>query len=505
MNDHKTPHRIGRRHFLMGASGAVLAIPTLTSLLSPREAVAGGLGEPTRNFISWRITNGMFGHQWYPSDEAAADLTVMEPNVREMMLADITGDISPLLDGKFDPFREKMTLLRHIDHLDSSDHNSGTGLLGWSVGDGMIPGADTPNLPPSIDQLIASQAFGAPVVPLNLSVRWSPVGGSCSMSTTDQGALVVEPGLYPDQAFQQLFAGLDVDDLTAERLRQQRLTLVERALEHYQAVRQNPRLSAVDRDLLDEHVEHMQQIETLLSADAIECAPPDDPTGVFDGSAESVNAAAQVQVDIAVAALRCGLTRVVNMYLDPDVLMTESLHGVSGGHHGASHDASAQSVQSIFNAHTWHMTYLADFLEKLEATVDPLSGNTLLDDSLVLVNNEIGNQNGQSGNQPGDLDLNHIGLDAQVMLVGSCGGRLRTGMYMDYRTDFTRNRWSQYIGTSYNWVLVTCMLAMGLEPDAWEVDSEPGYGDLRGAPYDMTPLDEVVVGDLRDYLPRLEA
>jgi hypothetical protein len=130
----------------------------------------------------------------------------------------------------------------------------------------------------------------------------------------------------------------------------------------------------------------------------------------------------------------------------------------------------------------------------------------LLDDSLVLVNNEIGNQSGASGGEsPGDYDNNHIGIDVQVMLVGSCGGALRTGNLLDFRTDFTRSRWSQYIGTAYNRVLISCMLAMGLEPDDWEVGGQPGYGDMRGAQYDMTPLDQVVIGDLRAYLPGLEA
>ena len=499
----KTPRRIGRRHFLMGVGGTALAIPTLTSLLPAAEVKAGGLGGPTRNFISWRITNGHFGHQWYPSDAAVSaggGLQLMEPNVREMLLADIPGPISPTLHAGFDPFRDKMNLLKHIDRLDASDHNAGNGLLGWNTGD--VGGNG--ELPPSIDQLMAQKVFGGLFVPLNLSVRWSDVGASCSMSVTAQGNLVQEPGLYPQQAFQQLFVGLDVDDLTAERLRAQRLTLVERALAHYGEVRGNPRLSAADKDLLDEHVQHMQQIEQLLAADAIECTPPEDP-GSFNRTPEEVDDAAQTQVDIAVAALRCGITHVVNFYLDPDVLMTASLHGVSGGHHGASHDASAGSVESIFNAHQWHMTYLLDFITKLDATVDPLSGSTLLDDSLVLVNNEIGNQNGTAGNDPAGLDLNHIGLDTQALLIGGCGGQLRTGMFMDYRTDHTRNRWTQYIGTSYNWVLVTCMLAMGLTPDDWEVGGEPGFGDLRGAPYDMTPLDKVVVGDLRAYLPRLQA
>lgn len=499
----KTPRRIGRRHFLMGVGGTALAIPALTSLLPRGEAKAGGLGGTERNFISWRITNGHFGHQWYPSDAAVAaggGLQLMEPNVREMALADIAGPISPLLHDGFDPFRDKMTLLRHIDRLDQSDHDAGNGLFGWRTEDASV----MPGLPPSIDQLMAQKVFGGMYVPLNLSVRWSEVGSSCSMSVTQQGNLVVEPGLYPGQAFQQLFVGFDVDDVTAERLRQQRLTLVERALEHYGAVRSNPRLSSADKDLLDEHMQHMQQVEQLLASPAVECVPPTDP-GAFARTPESVNAAAQAQVDIAVAALRCGITRVVNFYLDPDVLMNESLHGVSGGHHGASHDASAGSVESILNAHSWHMDYLLDFVAKLDASVDPLDGTTLLDHSLVLVNNEIGNQNGSAGNDGGQLDLNHIGVDTQTMLIGSCGGRLRTGMFMDYRTDFTRNRWSQYIGTSYNWVLVTCMLAMGLLPEDWEVGGQPGYGDMRGAPYDMTPLDKVVVGDLRSYLPGLQA
>lgn len=499
----KNPRRIGRRHFLMGLGGTTLTIPALTSLLPGGDANAGGLGGIERNFISWRTRSGHFGHQWFPSDTAVAaggGLQLMEPNVREMALADIQGPISPILHDGFDPFRDKMTLLRHIDRLDQSDHNAGNGLFGWSTNDATF----SPGLPPSIDKLMAEKVYGGAYVPLNLSVHYSTTGRSCSMSVTQQGELVIEPGLYPGQAFQQLFAGFDVDDVTAERLRHQRATLVDRALEHYGAVRNNPRLSSADKDLLDEHIEHMHQIEQLLASPAIECSPPSDP-GSFVRKPENVNAAAQAQVDIAIAALRCGLTRIVNFWLDPDTLFSESLHGVAGGHHGSSHDTSPGSVQSILNAHRWNLGYLLDFITKLDAAVDPFDGSSLLDNSLILVNNEIGNQNGASGNDPEDLDLNHIGLDIQTMLIGSCGGRLRTGMYMDYRTDFTRGRWSQYVGTSYNWVLVTCMLAMGLQPDDWEVDGQPGYGDLRGAPYSKTPLDEVVVGDLRSYLPRLQA
>ncbi|MBK6923341.1 MAG: DUF1552 domain-containing protein [Deltaproteobacteria bacterium] len=496
-----TPRTIGRRHFLLGAGGAALVIPTLSSLFG-REAAAGEPARP-RNFVSWRIANGFYGQQWYPSAANSAALQVVEPNVRELALTDIQGPVSEILDARFDPFRAKSNLLRHIDRLDWGDHNAASGLLGWSDSAASLAGIDVAGLAPSIDQIMATRLGAGLWVPLNLTVHWSAEGRSPSCSTTPQGALVFEPGLFPEQAFATLFTGFDADATVVARLRAQRLTMVDRVLEHYGALRNHPRLSTADRDALDQHIEHMHTLELQL-ANPIDCGPPTQP-GVYDWTPEAVNAAAQSQVDIAVAALRCGLTHVVNFYLDPDTLLNEALHGVIGGHHGASHDSSAAAVQSILNAHRWSTGYLFDFLAKLDETPN-LDGTTLLDDSLVLFNNEIGNQSGASGgDSPGDFDNNHIGVDCQVLLVGSCGGALRTGSYLDYRTDFTRSRWSQYIGTAYNRVLVTCMLAMGLEPDDWEVGGTPGYGDRRGAQYDMTPLDQVVIGDLRAMLPRLGA
>jgi hypothetical protein len=494
------PRTIGRRHFLLGAGGTALAIPMLSSLFGG-EARAGGSANP-KNFVSWRISNGFYGQHWFPSTAAMAGLQLVEPNVREMALADIAGPVSPILDAKFDPFRDKAILMRHIDRMDWSDHNTASGLFGWSDSTTSLEGV-APGLPPSIDQIMASKLSGGLWSPLNLTVHWSTGGRSSSCSMTPQGQVVYEPGLFPEQAFATLFTGFDPDETVAARLREQRLTMVDRVLDHYTALRNNSRLSTADRDALDQHIEHMHTLELQL-ANPIECAPPEQP-GVYNWTPEAVNSAAQSQVDIAVAALRCGMTHVVNFYIDPDTLLNDALHGVIGGHHGASHDSSPPSVDSILNAHRWSLGYLFDFLAKLDETVN-IDGTTLLDDSLVFVNNEIGNQSGGSGGEAaGDYDNNHIGIDSQVMLVGSCGGALRTGWFMDYRTDFTRSRWSQYIGTSYNWVLVTCMIAMGLEPDDWEVGGVPGYGDLRGAQYDMTPAGQEVVGDLRTMLPRLEA
>ncbi|MEM9072586.1 MAG: DUF1552 domain-containing protein [Myxococcota bacterium] len=493
----KKPFRMGRRSFLLGVGGATLTVPFLPSLSSRTLAA-----EPEqRKFISWRITNGMFGQHWYPTDDAVAaggGLTLVEPNARELALRDIPGPISTLLDEQFDRFRDDMILFRHIDRLDKSDHGAGNGLFGWStkdVGDGFFAG-----LPPSIDQLMATHVFGDAIAPLNLGVRWSSVGRSCSVRVDSSGELNFSPGLYPAQAFQQLFADVGVEASDARRRHGHRQAIVDQVLPHYQEVRRGPRLSRRDRDVLDEHIEHMFALQRQLARGIVECAPPSEST-VERIRPETVNDAAQAQVDIAIAALRCGITNIVNFYLDPDTQFDATLHGVAGGHHGASHGSGDDNVQSIQNAHHWHMRYLSDFLGKLADTPGTDSG-TMLDDSLVLVNNEIGNQAGRSGNAPGDYDLNHSGLDIQCMMVGSAGGVLRTGNFLDLRTDFERGRWTRYVGTAYNQVLVTCMLAMGMTPDQWEVDG-PGYGDMRGALYNKTPLDEVVIGDLRSMLPRV--
>ena len=160
----------------------------------------------------------------------------------------------PLLDEKFDPFRSKMILMRHIDRMDRADHQGANGLFGWS---NMADTGDSfDGLPASIDKLMAEKLFANAFPPLNLSVRWTDTGASCSYSVTAEGSLVMDPGLYPEQAFEKLFAGFEVDEDTATRRRRYKQTLVDRVLPHYKEVRGNPRLSSADQALLDQHIDH---------------------------------------------------------------------------------------------------------------------------------------------------------------------------------------------------------------------------------------------------------
>lgn len=489
----KKPKNIRRRSFLVGAGGATLAIPLLTSLTKSKTHAQDDVA--AKNFISYRITNGHFGHQWYPANEAvesAGGLQPMAEGVIGTRLANLPGAMSPLLDAQFDPFREKMVLMRHLDRLDWANHNPMNGLLGYNSEN--LP-ASPENLPPSIDQIMAQHAFGGEISPLNLSLSWREISNSYTIGP--EGPVRV-PGLNAQQAFQQLFAEFELGEDEASRRRGLTRSVIDRVLPHYRSVRGNRRLSRADRHRLEQHIEHMDALSVRLGSTRGECVPPGEPVAGRIQS-EDVDRGAREQVDIGIAALRCGLTNIINFYLDPDVLFTGEHHGVEGGHHGASHNSGDGAVQSIFNAHQWHMRNIASFAAGLEATE---SGSaTLLDQSMILVNNEIGSQSNGSGNQLGQYDLNHASYDVQSLIIGSAGGALQTGNFLDYRSGHERGRWTRHIGMAYNQVFITAMLAMGLEPEHWEVGGVPGYGDMRGDKWGRTPLDQVQMGDLRAGLP----
>lgn len=492
----KKPKTLRRRSFLIGAGGATLAIPLLTSLAENKTRAQE---RSTNNFISYHIPNGHFGHQWYPTNdavEASGGLRPMGEGVIGTRLADLPGAMSTLLDDQFDSLREKMVLMRHLDRLDYGNHTPMNGLLGYN--DERLP--DSPeNLPPSIDQIMAQHAFMGEITPLNLSLWWGMnAPRSCSYTIGPDGPVAV-PGLHPQQAFQQLFADLELGEDEVSRRRDLTRSVIDGVLPHYRSVRDNPRLSQADRYRLEQHIEHMHTLSGRLMSTRGECAPPAEALSNRVRS-EDVDRAAQEQVEIGIAALRCGLTNIVNFYLDPDVLFTSELHGVgSGGHHGSSHESGDGARASILSAHRWHMKNIARFAAGLDDTES--GSGTLLDQSMILVHNEIGNQSGGSGNQLGDYDLNHSGYDIQSLIIGSAGGALQTGNFLDYRSGHERTRWTRQIGMAYNQVYITAMLAMGVEPEHWEVGGQQGYGDMRGDQWGRTPLDQVQMGDLRAGLP----
>lgn len=157
--------RWDRRMFLRGAGGAVLALPLLPSLLSPREAKAQAAQRP-KCFVHFRTPHGaIFGASMWPTDAALTQsLFYADHDVRRGDLVatpNTSGDaaISRGLTAKPSVLTptlvSKMNILRGLDFPLYMGHNFGAP-LGYYDFDKQWPGSPRA----TIDQVMAySPAF----------------------------------------------------------------------------------------------------------------------------------------------------------------------------------------------------------------------------------------------------------------------------------------------------------------------------------------------------------
>ncbi len=152
----------------------------------------------------------------------------------------------------------------------------------------------------------------------------------------------------------------------------------------------------------------------------------------------------------------------------------------------------------------FHAGFVLDLLAKLDEVEDYATGRTFLDNSLVVW---IGEQAVRQADT--DLDLAHDSNDLPVFMVGSLGGTLKTGQYLNYQLEgMQKQRWPRYsvvpglkfpfLGRALNEWQISVMTAMGLSPEEWERNGLPGFGSYVGN-YD----DQYRIGDRRSVLTEL--
>jgi hypothetical protein len=116
------------------------------------------------------------------------------------------------------------------------------------------------------------------------------------------------------------------------------------------------------------------------------------------------------------------------------------------------------------------------FLRLLEELDVPegVSGDTYLDNSIVMWGNELG--------------FNHLNWSIPTIIAGGAGGALQTGRYVDYidwnqPAKFGQQNGAVIEGVPYNRLLVTLLQASGLSPADYEPfnHGEPGYGSISTA------------------------
>ncbi|MDH5673028.1 MAG: DUF1552 domain-containing protein [Myxococcales bacterium] len=520
---------IGRRMFLQGASGLLLAAPFLPSLL-PRGVKAQSLGNARRfvaiksystqliaNFYPSYSGNG-YSTRPYDSGDGKADGTTLltqslsqssgrHKNGNEYFakwapLSDLAqgGALSDILGPAFNPFLERMLLLRGLDFMPDTNHNEGGMLGNYAAAD--VQHTDVVAWP-TIDQVLAYSSKFYPSPPSGTRALHLSPGRSNTFSFTDGGTggpiSQVQAHVDPQTAFNEAFANYSPPAAMPAGPDPNK-RLIDRVLEDYRRVVGGPRIGAADRQTLEQHIAYMSELSTRLdaSAPAVSCDQPTEPPSVQANGVDPavLTQAFELMVDVAVAALRCDVTRIVTLNVWKGVARGIGAGGSDVGYvhsglkdaqdwHERAHEFDTPgSRDQVLAINQWIAgEVVARMLAGLD--VDEGDGSTFLDNSIVFWGNELG--------------MNHLNWSVPSVLFGSGGGHLQTGRYIDYidwnqNVKFHQEDGPVIEGVPYNRLMVSLLQAFGLSPEDYERGA-PGYGsystsgkttDLHAIDYDAS-------------------
>lgn len=399
---------ITRRSLLRGLSAGALC---LTLPVWQRIAAEAQSAAPPQRFFAFFTPNGTLKSKFFPT---AADKPTS----------------SPILTP-FAPFASRINVLKgvHMHSMVGEDkaggpHMKGPAAMltgGWLL-EGSFTGAGGPagyGNRISVDQVLA-QHIGSETAFKSLEYGVDMRGQEPLKYISYRGPNQPNPAVDdPWVMYERIFANFVPDqstDAVQRRLEQQ--TVLDYSNAELRAL--HARLPSEDRPRLDAHLTHIRAIERQLDAVGRECQVPARPGTKIDIRADdNFPAIGKLQMDLMFQAQACDLTRVSTfMWSNADSWQRMPWLGIDDEHHALSHeDSNAASADKLLRINTWYSQQMSYFLGLLQQAQE--GDGTMLDHSLVLCGNEIGQGN-------------HTHLDIPWVLAGSAGGRLRTGRFIEY-------------------------------------------------------------------------
>jgi hypothetical protein len=233
--------------------------------------------------------------------------------------------------------------------------------------------------------------------------------------------------------------------------------------EMYTQVQSSSRLSAFDRQKLDQHQQLIRDMESRLRFLAnLDCSAPtiEDYYWGEVPHPQRFDAHTQSFWDLATVGMSCGITRVVTMQWGQ--LPVEMIGGTGDLHHDYAHvsDPNNMADPAWPNAANVMTNFTAKYAEYIAALADQLdaipeaTGGTLLDNTMILFVSEISHGGHDHDRWP-------------VVIVGG-GNRLRSGLYLNYERDTLTTTTASWvdddtrIGLPHQHLLVAIAQAMGL-------------------------------------------
>lgn len=464
-----------RRQFLVGSGKTLLTLPFLPSLL-PREAWGASLVKAP-HFIAIESFNGQWKRTFLPSDSFQSGLTQRASQgvtggtmtVMGRRLADLTGDISPVLKA-FNSYKSQMNILYGFS-IPGDGHNAQVVFTGSNNGNtGVVAGAAI--WKNSIDQVLARSTSVYP--------NGIPARNLASLVIADnydnevyhswyQGASVAHSQTTKslwDNILKNPFGAAGGGTFAPSTTKDVRTRALNAVFADYQNARSPSRnISAVDKQRLDSYMtllsEVAKELDTTASQPApvaLSCAQPN----VAEVNASSNNALSSWNTNfkLVAAAIQCGISNVAALRM-----RVGSDNGNRDDFHKASHLKDYEDGPNrVLPYQQWVAARIKVLVDELNRLPD-LDGTPLLNNSLVLWGNEMGFESYH----------NHTNEDLPIVTFGSLGGKFRTGEMLRFNSSM-----GGQFTYAFNSVLESIMHACGATNYPKQTLKNPNGSSIQG-------------------------
>jgi hypothetical protein len=472
--------KMKRRQFLLGASKQILWLPLLPSLM-PREVLAQTRNVSPRMMIFWYDHNNL--NALWPSPQRA-NRSVGSDGAREISLRQLGSVVShsPALSHSLYESIKNRDLLTYVRGLDI-EHGAGHGNGGLAA----AQDRESQGGFPTLDTVIESSSTVYPQnTPLHVR-RALRVGANYHSDFYRKvGQSVERVGSYHDNLvrrfYSEVFGSLTTQNqnATPPPTSPLKANVLNQVYEAYARLQNNQRISQDDRARLTQHMDYISDIQrsfTGLTGGGLSptCSRPADPGNVVDPAR-----CYPLYMDLLSLAFRCGLTQFsVMKFASHNPSWIPGLNTGGRNFHDVMHGDGGATLQYNAKLHWWRYfaNMIADrFLSPLQQE-DGNSGRSYLENMITVLLCQGGWAN------PGQ-DGGHNGLDSQQILIGSMGGRLRSGNYFLAPRSQQGDR--SYVGDNlpYNCFLITLLQLMGVPQQDYAYATPDGrgfgfYGALR--------------------------
>lgn len=432
-----------RRMLLQGLGGAFLAVPFLSSLI-PRPARAQL--NPELKYI--QLVTSESGHK-ASNSPMASKMTNLDADTKAANLSDIVsrdGRISANFGKGFNQYADKINIISNTNcYSFHTLHNECV----HTTASGVVKQSRTePRNPFSMDYRIEQNIYGSgaqpPIRALRMNLEPISSEGSAQYKSScayDGQGPIANP--ITSLAALKNAVGLafsNQSDAPVE-VRTSRRDLLGAVLADFNRVMNSRRISSEDKRILEAAMDSYSSIQkNEQSSQSLTCSMP--ASGVETNYLDKHKRA----IDILVAALSCGVTRVVTgtIYQGEDKVFSRP--AIHGRHHARVDD-------KINDFMRWRSQVVLYFIERLAATPST-TGGTLLDDSLLYYGQEFA-----------DVNTAHQTQGYTSLLAGGAAGKIQTGLHIDAG------------GAPLGRTMITVMQAFGLSTPQIEAGGGVGFGE----------------------------